>query len=296
MRLSGYRANLMALRKRAPEIALYRLLFRLVVWKACRIAGANPVVRLHTRSRMRLRATPHEHGIPTAIFLFHEAYEPSVRAAIDRFVCNGALCYDIGANLGLWALRMAELAGNNGQVFAFEPLSRNARGLSENAALSGLANIQVMPFALGGAQGHSTLYVPEDAGRSALAPESAADATEHVLVRTLDDVWEEQGRPPVSFVKMDVEGAEPMVLRGGHAYFGSVRPVTCCEVNPGKLRNLGFDRRDVFDAFSSWHYRALAWSHEAGDLVAFRPPEDPECTQDLVFVPEELAPELGLRC
>jgi len=286
MLILHYRANLKALRERAPELTLYRLLLRVLAWKAYRIAKGHPVVRLHAHSRMRLSARAGEHGIQAAIFLFREAYETSVRTAIDRFVRKGALCYDIGANLGLWSLRMAEKAGCTGRVFAFEPFSRNVRGLVENAALSGLANIEVMPFALGDADSHSTLYVPEDAGRSALAPESSTDETERVLVRRLDDVWEEQWRPTVSFVKMDVEGAEPMVLRGGQAFFGSVRPITCCEINPGKLRNMGFDPRDVFDAFSSWRYRTFAWSHREGDLVAYQPSGNQECTLDLVFIPD----------
>lgn len=274
------------LSRAAPEIPAYRLLLRLAAWKACKLARARPVVRVHARSRMRLDARPGEHGIRAGIFLYRDGYEPSVRNAIDRFVRQGSDCYDIGANLGLWSLRMAEKAGGSGHVFAFEPLLRNVRSLAENAVLSGLANIEVMPFALGEAEGWATLYVPEDVGRSALAPESSTDETERVLVRRLDDVWKEQRGPTVSFVKMDVEGAEPMVLRGGQAFFGSVRPITCCEINPGKLRNMGFDPRDVFDAFACWRYRVLEWSDRQRDLVAFQPSDNPEDVRDLVFVPE----------
>jgi len=287
MLISRYHAGWNEMRELAPQVPLYRFLLRLAVWKACRLAKARPVVRLHSRSRMRLAATRQSPGIETAIFLFREAYEPSVADCIDRFVRPGTLCYDIGANVGLWALRMGERTGTAGRVFAFEPLSTSARALAANAALSGLANIEVMPFALGDTDGHATLHIPGDAGRSSLAPESPADAAERVRVRRLDDVWEEQRRPAVSFVKMDVEGAEPMILRGAQAFFTTVRPVTCCEINPGKLRNMGFEARDVLDAFASWDYRALTWSHAERRLVAYRPPEDPRHTQDLVFFPDQ---------
>lgn len=146
-----------------------------------------------------------------------------------------------------------------------------------------------MPFALGDAETQATLYIPEDARRSALAAESSLDARESIQVKRLDEVWKEQGRPAVSFVKMDIEGAEPLALRGGRNFFESVRPVTCCEINPGKLRNMGFAPRDVLEIFSDLRYRALVWSHEAEDLIAHRPPDDPESTLDLVFVPEPAA-------
>ena len=274
------------LRSRAPNLALYRLLFRTFVWKAYRITGRNAVLSLHGRSRMRLRALAQEHGIQTGIFLFHEEYEPSVRAAIDRFVEKDAVCYDIGANLGLWSLRMAENTGVAGRVFAFEPNSHSIEGLLENIALSDHANITVMPFALSDTEGYSALYIPDDAGSSSLAAESSSDAVARVLVKRLDDVWKEQQRPNVSFVKLDVEGAEPLVLRGGRVFFESQRPVTCCEVNPGKLDAMGFAPSAIFDVFAKLGYKAFTWSHRAGDLIAYLPSADVESTLDLVFVPD----------
>lgn len=286
MPISRHFSGLREFRDRVPRMALYRLLFRIAVWRVCKLLAATPTVHVHARSRMRLRATANEHGIQTGIFLFKDAYEPSVRAAIDRFVRGGACCFDIGANVGLWSLRMAECAGQGGRVFAFEPFSKNLRDLTENAALSGLTNIRVMPFALGDSDTEATLYIPGDAGRSALAAESSLDARESIVVKRLDDVWKEQGCPAVSFVKMDVEGAEPLVLRGGRAFFESARPVTCCEINPGKLRNMGFVPHDVYQIFLSLRYRVLVWSHEAGDLIPYRLSDDHlESTLDLVFIP-----------
>ena len=72
------------LSRAAPEIPAYRLLLRLAAWKACKLARARPVVRVHARSRMRLDARPGEHGIRAGIFLYRDGYEPSVRNAIDR--------------------------------------------------------------------------------------------------------------------------------------------------------------------------------------------------------------------
>lgn len=270
---------------RAGGLSPLAMLWRLLRWKLYRSLSTQPVVRLHGNARMRLQARPQEHGIQAGIFLLREAYEPSVRDAIDRFVAPGARCYDIGANLGLWTLRLAERCGSAGVVYAFEPLPRNARRLEDNARLSGLSNIEILPYALAAAPGEATLFVPDDVGRSALAPETAQDEAVEVKLQRLDDVWESQGRPAVSFVKMDVEGAEPGVLRGGETFFRTVRPVVCCELNPGKLRNMNHGARDILEPFAAWGYSV--WHRPDAKVDALAPFDggvEGE-TYDLVFLP-----------
>ena len=77
--------SLRELRERSAEVPLHRLGARILLWKAYRMASARPVVPLHGRSRMRLQARPGEHGIRAGIFLLRDAYEPSVRHAIDPY-------------------------------------------------------------------------------------------------------------------------------------------------------------------------------------------------------------------
>lgn len=284
--LTDYFDGFRSLRARDSTLSAHRLLYRVLAWRMWQAVGGHPTVALHGQSRIRLEARRGERGVRAGIFIFRDGFEPSVRHAIDRFVAPGACCYDIGANLGLWTLRMAERATGAGCVHAFEPLKRNILALEESIRLSRATNIRVLPFALGRSEESALLYVPdEDVGRSALAPESPSDEREWVRVRRLDDVWAEQGRPPVSFVKMDVEGAEPLVLQGGRAFFAATRPVTCCELNPGKLRNMGFAAADVLDAFAGWGYDALIWCDRRRELVAFEPSGDADEVRDLVLVP-----------
>src|SRR6478735_3598872 len=127
--LGDYRRQLREISVQAPTIHMPLLLWRLVRWKILRGMNGYGTVPVHVSSRMRLHARSGDHGIRTSIFLFREAYEPSVRFAIDSFVGPGSVCYDIGANQGLWSLRMAERAGPHGQVFAFEPIPDNISSL-----------------------------------------------------------------------------------------------------------------------------------------------------------------------
>ena len=277
--LNGYQS----LRTQAPDLPAPQFWLRLANWQLGKALSLETTVPIHDRSRMRIRLSRDDHGIHSAIFLFRDHYEPSVRRAIDRFVTPGSICYDIGANLGLWTLRMAEAAGPTGAVHAFEPHPGNAAELSANATLSGFSTITVHGHGLGESESSAQLYIPDDPARASLAPEMAGDDQVAIRLRPLDALWEEQNRPEVAFVKMYVEGAEPLVLRGASRFFGTARPVICCEINPGKLAAMGFVPNDVLSPLLSWGYLPQIWT---GTELAQCPPNP--CwndVEDLVLLP-----------
>lgn len=291
MTVSEFVAGYRALRAYAPEMPQARFLLRLCGWKFGKVMALAPIVAIHARSRMRIRLNQDEHGIRSAIYLFRDRYEPSVRWAIDEFVKPGAVCFDIGANLGLWSLRMAEAAGPEGSMHAFEPHPGNAEELRGNARLSGLSTIRVHQHGLGAGETAAELFVPDDIGRASLARETAGDEAVAITLRSLDAVWDELGRPDVPFVKMDVEGAEPLVLRGGARFFATARPVICCEINPGKLANLGFVPDDVLAPLRGYGYVPRQWKAEA--LCECPPDRRWDRVEDIVLLPGP-APAPGL--
>ena len=284
MKIGAATAAFSELRKRDPDLPSLVLLSRIMLWKLHSMLRSKPVVRLHGSSRLKLHAAPGEHGIQAAIYLFRDAYEPSVRSAIDHFVQPGARVYDIGANLGLWTLRLLERVGPAGTVCAFEPMPDTAAMLRHNIELSGHNNAIVREQALSDATGELVLHVPDDIGRSSLAAESEGDRKVVVKTLVLDDVWQEQMRPAISFVKIDVEGAEPLVFRGAMKFLAARRPTICCEVNVGKLANMGFAPGDVTAPLLALGYEAWTWSDEQRQLVKHPNVSNITETCDLVFL------------
>jgi FkbM family methyltransferase len=276
----------------APDIRSLVLLWRLAQWKILRSLNSHRTVSVHNRSRMRLEARRGDHGIRTSIFLFREAYEPSVRFAIDRFVEPGAICYDIGANQGLWSLRMAERAGRDGRVCAFEPIPENVDSLKANAAMSGVA-IEAYAFALAEHEGAVNMYLPTDVGSGSLARHGDDARVLIVAVKTLDAVWQSDGCPQVALVKMDVEGAEVSVLQGALHFISKVMPVVCCEINPERLRAMGACPADLLDIFSNLSYRSFVWDAERCCLVEYAIDPKLERNVDVVFIPQETAIRAG---
>ena len=140
----------------------------------------------------------------------------------------GEVFYDIGANIGVYALLAAQRVGLDGRVYAFEPSLPNAVQLQRNIAASGLTNVKLCTAPLHaysglsvfayrslrpGASGHQLGHRHDEAGVP-FVPE----ATEIKAMTTLDHVIAEF--PPARMVKLDVDGNELRILQGAALWFG----------------------------------------------------------------------------
>jgi FkbM family methyltransferase len=148
-------------------------------------------------------------------------------------VRRGDAVVDAGANWGLYAARMAALAGPEGRVDAFEPHPDHADTLHGLARRHPQLAVHVM--ALSDAPGRARLHVPIVGGRRVTALASLGGAPSgvphdevEVPVGRLDDVLGPGAAP--TFVKCDVEGAELGVLRGGEAMLRRAMPALLVEI------------------------------------------------------------------
>ena len=75
-----------------------------------------------------------------------------------------------------------------------------------------------------------------------------------VKTRTIDDWWIETGRPDIDLVKMDIEGAELLVLKGGGEFFSHVLPILLFELNTENLKPYPYDARDIIEVMEAKGY------------------------------------------
>jgi FkbM family methyltransferase len=148
-------------------------------------------------------------------------------AMLRRFVRPGDVVYDCGANLGLYDRYLVSTL-KAGRVVAFEPAAENRRFLAANLALGGIADrVTVLPLALADEDGVAEFQVDDVQTSSGTlskvtggAPSEGrrnlrlAPLTDQVLCRRLDTVVREERLPPPDVIKIDVEGAEALLLRG----------------------------------------------------------------------------------
>lgn len=172
----------------------------------------------------------------------------------SRHVRPGDVIWDIGANCGVFAFAAAALSGPFGFVLAVEP-DRFLGGLmlrTKAAASPKIAKIDILPCAISDEQGIATLNVAQR-GRStnflgAVSGREDSGGTRHsesVLTVSLD--WIAARLPLPNILKVDVEGAEALVIRGARQMLARAKPTVLCEVGPdtreeveGTLRSIGY--------------------------------------------------------
>jgi FkbM family methyltransferase len=172
--------------------------------------------------------------------------ESEVQEAMIRHLARGGVFYDIGANLGFFALLGAHLVGlEEGRVYAFEAAPENAAAIIRNAELNALPNVTVIAKAVSAHSGWGRLQVVDDQSWSKLEEYGSHPYTEEMidveLVAIDDLVAGGEVRPP-TVVKIDVEGAELAVLEGMRSTIAAYQPAIICELHDTHLEFLAMVR------------------------------------------------------
>lgn len=164
--------------------------------------------------------------------------------ALQSRLEDGDVVFDVGANIGYLTIPLALSVASTGRVIACEPERRNLGRLRENLALNDIDNVTVKELAIGADDGEIMLQLADDSvyhtvsSAGEVPGSTLAHATGRgVVVRmaTLDTVWAEEGRPAVAALKIDVEGAEVDVVRGGAELISACRPVLLIETSGNRL-------------------------------------------------------------
>jgi len=175
-------------------------------------------------------------------------WEPDVAEAFKAHVRPAATVYDIGANYGMHTLLLSRLVGANGLVYAFEPNPLIARSLREQLDLNKLVNVKTVEQALSNETGEAWFQVDESSATGHLSQERGSFRVE---VTTLDDFVFRDGHKPPDLLKVDIEGAESRMLKGGMIVLERFRPVMIIELhNPTEDKAVG-------EILEEYNYRAF---------------------------------------
>jgi len=160
-------------------------------------------------------------------------YEVARVRAFARAATQGAVVYDVGANVGIYSVLASLQVGVSGKVYAFEPLEHNLRYLRRHITLNNLKNCFVLEKAVCNRE-ETRLFSATalDAPMARLSP----DGEILVPTTTLDScIYGENGLHPPDIIKIDVEGAELEVLEGASRALTEFHPKMFLEVHGTQL-------------------------------------------------------------
>ena len=154
--------------------------------------------------------------------VFGRIQEQEVESLIKK-IPTDAIFVDAGAHIGRYTLLASKTIGNKGTVLAIEPEPENFKILSQNCRINELHNIRLEQYALGNCNGIIDLFSGLDAATNTISKQWHIIIDKHqrdpvrvssVPLIQLDDLLSIHKISRVHLLKIDVEGAELMVLEG----------------------------------------------------------------------------------
>lgn len=148
------------------------------------------------------------------------SYEIGFQRVFAKSIELGAVVFDIGAHVGFYTLLAARRVGPGGHIYAFEPLARNVSFLERHIQINELDNVSLQQMAISDRSG----TVSFGGGVSSSTGHITTSGEEQVQASALDDLLDTGEIDPPALMKIDVEGAEGAVLRGGKELISNHKP------------------------------------------------------------------------
>jgi FkbM family methyltransferase len=193
------------------------------------------------------------------------SYEPHVVSTLDRLLREGDVFVDVGANVGFHTFQAAARVGTTGRVVAVEANPENARLIAHTIESNSIGNVELLPLALAAGRGYVSFgthvgsnggFLPDGAsttgsGRGTIVPTLA-----------LDDLDLDR----VSVVKIDVEGAEGIVIDGAARTIERHRPTFVMEFSQEMTTRVSArSPLEHLDRFTDWGYSIAIIDRSTGE-------------------------------
>lgn len=198
-------------------------------------------------------------------------YELDIQKFMIEAVKPGDSFIDVGANLGMITLMAARCVTPTGTVHSFEPNPLVFKRLQANVSNNELQQVTLHNCGLAERQSELTLtVVNEELGMGTFTKipqqdESLISNQYQLTVYRGDDILPEE-LPGITFIKIDVEGFEPLVIRGLDRTIQRLHPVILTEVVPEHLERGGFSVKELCEIMQNYGYQPLNISTKRSGL------------------------------
>ncbi len=210
--------------------------------------------------------------------LFDKRFYQPVKVILNFLQTDKPVIFDVGANVGNFSKAVAKQSETGCTIIAIEP-SFYVHSILAFYARSWLrrdVEVRCHKLAIGDRIGITTLHTPiKSSGSLRVGLANIADPvnenvfSEDVPLTTLENLLRSEGLERVDLIKMDVEGAEALVLSGAEYVFKDLRPVWYVEVDDDRATAFGNSANALFQKFFDGGYRAFVIDNEDNFLEVF---------------------------
>lgn len=196
-------------------------------------------------------------------------FEPLSTRWVDLLVRPGDVVLDVGANIGYYSALLGHKVGQQGKVIAFEPTEHYRKILQRNLAINGLEHcVTTMPYGLSDEDAELQIAIGECSATLHWAEDSSPQATETIILHTLDEISGALDLPRLDFVKVDIDGHELPFIRGAKKTIARYQPIILLEVNHANYLEAGFTAWEFYDELISAGF--VLFSEKTGEAFSSR--------------------------
>jgi FkbM family methyltransferase len=208
------------------------------------------------------RAPVFERVFPPLYAGYKRYFEAGPIDGLQEFVPSGSLVIDVGANIGFFSLRFAKWVGDGGKVISVEPEDRNYNDLVSALQRKGLiSRVDALKAAAAAVPGMMFLEInPLHPADHKLSPDGSGVAVRAVV---LDDLVRDKSDLKLSLIKIDVQGAEMLVLEGASSILKGAGPALFVELHEMGLRRSGSSVAAILAYLSNYGYEGY-WLMRTG--------------------------------
>jgi FkbM family methyltransferase len=196
-----------------------------------------------------------------------EKYEPYLTELMLSKIKSGDVVLDIGANIGYDTVLFADKVGKEGRVIAIEPDPVNFEILQKNIKENGLKNVVAVQAAVGNENKKMKIFESKENygdhrmwGNPSKSPFDKRETCQ-VFCRRLDDLLKELDYQKIDFIKIDVQGFEAEVIKGGKKIIEENKPTIFFEYWPWGIKNAGSEIKEMMEFFRKI-YKKIFWVDE----------------------------------
>lgn len=207
-------------------------------------------LHIEIRDGVRVAARDDLRSMTAYILLEQEDWFEQEMDFVRAFIQPGMHVLDIGANHGVYSLAIARRLQGRGHVWSFEPAAAPFAMLVESVRDNRFEQwVSPLKFGISDRARSARMFVSANSELNSL--HGSGSETESIRLESLDAIlpWLTKGAA-IDFVKLDAEGEEVSILRGGALFFAQQSPLAMFEIKHGADFNHG-----LCDAFSHMGYR-----------------------------------------
>tara|TARA_B100000902_G_scaffold67192_1_gene73439 strand:+ start:121 stop:852 length:732 start_codon:yes stop_codon:yes gene_type:complete len=198
---------------------------------------------------------------------------------LEPYILKNSVIFDIGAQFGQYSKQFSKIHQGTCIIYAFEPFQYSRNILKK--VIQGKKNIKIFSNAFSDKIYESTINIPiKDSGKlgpglAHIGKEEKRDFVQQKIdVQTIDSFILNENIVNLSFIKIDIEGAEILVFEGAKQTIKNFRPAIKCEIDENLIKRFNKKPEDIFKFFKNFNYKSFILNKDFQEVSEYSIPSD----------------------